>query len=82
MPPTAVDSKFGEVTVERGEFHEDEPVFLFRAQDATLPGVLTDFAHRAEAAGSPPSFIAEILNAEQRVRDWQDANQEKVHAPD
>lgn len=81
MQATAQDEKYGTIAAENGEFHEDEPVVLFRAQDAKLLEVLDGYAELCNGL-SPPEHLANILNSRQRVQEWQDAHPELVKVPD
>jgi len=57
----ALDGKYGRVTLERGDIGEDEPVVVFRAQDALLPKVLDWYATECLKAGSPRHHVDLVL---------------------
>jgi hypothetical protein len=66
-----VDLKYGRVTLERGTAGEDEPVVVFRAQDALLPTLLDLYVFLCRNAGSPERHVAGIHAAQQAVIEWQ-----------
>ena len=70
----AIDSKYGRVTLEHGHIGEDEPVVVFRATDALLPKVLAYYHLFCVKAGSPRRHLDLILNARDRVVEWQSRN--------
>jgi hypothetical protein len=65
------DGKYGHVTTELGDIAEDEPVIVFRAQDATLPKLLAYYLMVCTKAGSPRRHLEIILDTVERVRAWQ-----------
>lgn len=67
----AFDSKYGQIITSSGQIPDDEPVFLFRAQDQLLPKVLMVYAEMCENAGSPPEHVSRIRQQELAVRTWQ-----------
>jgi hypothetical protein len=67
----AVDAKYGRVTIEHGSIGEDEPVVVFRAQDALLPKVLAYYFLFCLKAGSPRRHLDMILDARERIERWQ-----------
>ena len=67
----AVDIKYGRVETERGDIGDDEPVIVFRAQDALLPKVLMYYHLFCLKAGSPRHHLDGVLDALDNVRDWQ-----------
>lgn len=67
----AQDTKYGRITCERGNIGEDEPVVIFRAQDATLPDLLDAYRAICVAAGSPTKHLASIDAAKAEVMAWQ-----------
>lgn len=68
----AVDAKYGRVTLEHGgHIPDDEPVFVFRAQDKLTPSVLEYYAGLCEAAGSPQRHIDLIESGRFKVVAWQ-----------
>jgi hypothetical protein len=56
----AVDLKYGRVTTEFGTIAEDEPVFVFRAQDRLVPKVLEVYRVLCELLGSPQHHLDTI----------------------
>lgn len=78
----AIDAKYGRVTLEHGTIGEDEPVVVFRAQDALLPKVLMYYHLFCLKAGSPARHLAAILGALDRVKAWQADNPSKTPSSD
>lgn len=74
----AIDNKYGKVTLERGTIGEDEPVVVFRAQDALLPKVLAYYHLFCLREGSPQNHLDNILLARNRVMHWQENNPSKI----
>lgn len=70
----AIDSKYGRVTTEQGTIGEDEPVFVFRAQDETLPLLLAFYHLISTQVGSPRHHLDGIMDAREKVLTWQDSN--------
>lgn len=66
-----LEGKYGRVTTERGTIGDDEPVFLFRAQDRLLPDVLRGYIELCEAAGSPTHHIDVIRRDIRVIEEWQ-----------
>lgn len=69
------DGKFG-VTLNEGHtpLAVDEPVFVFRAQDALMSDVLRAYIELCIVAGATPEHIAAIEEHRQAVIDWQTVN--------
>ena len=67
----AIDSKYGRVTTEHGTIGDDEPVFIFRAQDALLPEVLDHYLDLCRDADAPVKHIGGIIDARAKVVRWQ-----------
>lgn len=67
----AIDTKYGTVTLERGNVGEHEPVVVFRAQDALLPEILAEYRSRCAEAGSPAAHLEGIDAAAHAVIEWQ-----------
>lgn len=78
----AIDAKYGRVTVENGSIGEDEPVVVFRAQDALLPKVLMYYHLFCLKAGSPRRHLGAILDALSNVEAWQREHSTKVPSSD
>jgi hypothetical protein len=75
------DRKYGKVTTEFGTIGEDEPVVVFRAQDATLPDVLRMAATLSKCIGSPERHIKILENTIKTIETWQASNPLKVKVP-
>lgn len=74
----AKDLKYGKVTFEKGDIGEDEPVFVFRAQDKMLLSVLTVYFGMCLDAGSPPRHLSKIAENISVVSQWQADNYTKI----
>jgi hypothetical protein len=57
-----------------GKIGEDEPVMLFRAQDALMPAVAAFYADLLRQHRSAQHMIDTTLAHEQRIRQWQRMN--------
>lgn len=73
-----IDRKYGRVTTERGDIADDEPVVVFRAQDALLPDLLAVYRQMCEAAGSPPRHLDGIDESAAIVKRWQASHATKT----
>lgn len=69
-----VDGKYGYVTLERGTVGDDEPVFVFRAQDVLLPQVLNYYLSACMHAGSPVAHLQNIERSRDDIEAWQKVN--------
>jgi hypothetical protein len=81
----AVDAKYGRIEVENepgNPLGEDEPVFLFRARDATILELLGLYDELCAESGSPPAHTRGIQEAVHRIREWRNAHPELVKVPD
>lgn len=78
----ALDHKYGRVTLENGTIGEDEPVVVFRAQDALVPKLLAYYHLFCLKAGSPRHHLAAILDARHKVVAWQSQNSTKTPSSD
>lgn len=78
----AIEYKYGKVTLERGSIGEDEPVVVFRAQDATLPDLLNDYEAICKEWGSPQAHIDRIRDTRQRIVLWQADGANRIKVPD
>ena len=78
----AIDRKYGRVTFENGAIEEDEPVVVFRAQDALLPKVLMYYQLFCTKVGSPKRHLDIIYDSMKNVEVWQELNPRKVKYPD
>lgn len=72
------DAKYGHVTTERGTIGKDEPVVVFRAQDALLPKVLIYYHMFCLKAGSPKRHLDLIFSTLRTVQAWQRMNSTKT----
>jgi hypothetical protein len=77
-----IDSKYGRVTTELGTIGEDEPVVVFRAQDATMVEVLQRYHLICLKAGSPRRHLLAILDAIENVKNWQSRNRTQTPTSD
>jgi hypothetical protein len=73
-----IDLKYGRIQAERGTIGADEPVVLFRAQDAQLCPTLEAYRALCVEAGSPPHHIDAIDRATEAVAEWQRHNHTQV----
>lgn len=78
----AVDSKYGHVSLEKGDIGEDEPVVVFRAQDRLLPKLLKVYKILCELAGSPQHHLDLIHATAVTVKAWQAENYVKTPSSD
>ncbi len=49
----------------------DEPVFVLRAQDELAPGLVEEWAARAEKRGTPADKVAQARSLAQSMAEWQ-----------
>jgi hypothetical protein len=78
----AIDNKYGRVTLEHSTIGDDEPVVVFRAQDAMLPRLLDIYRFLCEIAGSPSKHLQLIRKTTLDVKGWQAQNKTKVPTSD
>lgn len=74
----ARDTKYGRVTCERGTIGDDEPVIVFRAQDATLPALLDAYHSICVNAGSPAEHLEFIERDKAAVVAWQEEHATQI----
>lgn len=74
----AIDGKYGRVTTEHGTIGEDEPVIVFRAQDALSPAVLAVYAALCGLAGSPQRHLDLVESTRKQFLGWQAAHAPRV----
>jgi hypothetical protein len=67
----AIDLKYGRVTLERGTVGDDEPVVVFRAQDALLPALLEHYHTLCMLNRSPENHLSGIDATREQVLVWQ-----------
>lgn len=78
-----VDRKYGRVTLEnQRNIGDDEPVVVFRAQDALLLQVLDFYAEKCATAGSPSHHIEGVAVAREAVVAWQREHRTQVPRSD
>jgi hypothetical protein len=78
----AVDLKYGRVTLERSTIADDEPVVVFRAQDAALPALLVEYGRICASVGSPPHHLAAVERSRRAVLAWQADHPPRVPTSD
>ena len=65
------DLKYGRVTTEYGEIPDDEPVFLFRAQDKLAYPILISYLAMADGFGNfDEDAIDQIYEQAQSFKEW------------
>lgn len=72
------DRKYGKVTTEFGSIKENEPVVVFRAQDAILPKLLSYYHLFCIKEGCDREHLNFILDTKEKVEAWQSHNQTKI----
>jgi hypothetical protein len=78
----AIDIKYGQVTTEKGDIPDDEPVVVFRARDELLPKVLAYYHLFCLRDGSPRHHLDGVLEAREVVMEWQSMNDTKIPTSD
>lgn len=73
-----IDRKYGIVTAEFGTIASNEPVVVFRAQDAILPKLLSYYHLFCLKEGADREHLNFILDTKDRVEFWQSHNQTKI----
>jgi hypothetical protein len=81
MMANNVDTKYGKVTTEHGEFFDGEPVIVFRARDGLTVILLDIYEALCENAGSPEHHLDLIEETQNRFKDWQEKNVLLVKIP-
>ena len=76
------DGKYGQVTTERKEIPEDEPVIVLRAQDRYMLAALRSYWQACTEGGAGEEHLAAVAETRERVIRWQRANPGKVKVPD
>lgn len=73
------DLKYGQVTLEnQRNIADDEPVFVFRAQDVMLPAILGVYYELCLLNGSPGNHLQGIERARATIEEWQSLNETQV----
>jgi hypothetical protein len=76
-----VDTKYGQVTTEHGDFLDGEPVIVFRARDGLSTVLLDIYEALCDNAGSPDHHLELIRKTRDRFADWQEQNVGLVRIP-
>jgi len=76
---TEFKGKAGEIL---GHLHEDEPIFVFRAQDILSVMVLSHYSKLLEDFQQDGDQLTSVIDAANDFRTWQKANPGKVKLPD
>lgn len=66
-----IDRKYGRVETERGTIAPDEPVIVFRAQDGSLPELLSLYLDICVRSGSPERHLAMVRADIEQIAGWQ-----------
>ena len=74
--------KYGKVTTEHGDIPDDEPVIVFRAQDALSTEILHGYLALCAEKGSPPRHLSLVAAALSRFLAWQGEHAQQVKMPD
>lgn len=80
-----IDAKYGEILVSNepgNPFVDNEPVFLFRAADITVPALLVVYQTLCTGRGCDQAHVAGIHRALETFRAWQRDNPDRVKRPD
>lgn len=67
-------ARYGKVTTEKGDIPEEEPVFLFRAQDKTLPTILSRYYQMCREMGTTAEHLEALDKVIHDIVDWQSKN--------
>jgi hypothetical protein len=76
------DGKYGQVSTERKEIPEDEPVIVIRAQDALACPLITAYFDLCARRGVGPEHQAAVEQTYTVFADWQEAHPDLVKVPD
>lgn len=74
----AIDNKYGRVTFPNGDIGEDEPIFVFRAQDKLLPYVLEMYYDLCETEECHVRHLEKIHESRVIIKEWQDKHFTKL----
>ena len=77
-----IDRKYGQITMERGKFNEDEPVFVLRAMDWLSVMAISTYLSGCKKADCEESHIGAVEDAMADFLKWQARNLDKVKKPD
>lgn len=75
---SGLEGKYGRITTEHKQFHQDEPIFLFRATDPLAPTAIRFYAHLADYAGCADEHIQAAFAHAERIAQWQRDHPELV----
>ena len=64
------DLKYGRITTEHGDIHEDEPVFLLRARDVLAIETLTHYNEQCDRFGCASQFRGDVNCAIDRFTEF------------
>ena len=68
----AIDLKYGKVVFEHGNIGEDEPIFVFRAQDMLVPALLGEYYRLCVETDRPAHHLKAITESIGRIKVWQE----------
>ena len=74
----AIEGKYGIITAEKKQFHENEPVFLLRGTDPLAVEAIREYAFACHKAGCAEEHCNAAWDHAKRMEDWQDAHPELV----
>jgi hypothetical protein len=72
------DGKYGQVTTERKEIPEDEPVIVLRAQDELAVEAIDFYRRRCDEEGAGDEHLAAIDKTAQAFEAWQRDHRTKL----
>jgi hypothetical protein len=76
------DSKYGKVTTEYGDIPDDEPVFVFRAQDVIASTAIRRYASLCVTQPEVPRRHIELtLLAAEQFEKWREDHPDRVRLP-
>jgi hypothetical protein len=74
----AKDLKYGKASLQYGSIGEDEPIFIFRAQDRLLLNILNYYYSLCAEEGSPPHHLEAIRESIRITTEWQHSNATRI----
>ena len=79
----AIDLKYGRIVLADHPDHipDDEPVIVFRAQDALLPDMLRHYEQRCRQEGSPERHLDRTRQSLHEISGWQADHPNSVKTP-
>ena len=72
------DGKYVKIITERGNFEDNEPIFIFRGRDMFTPQVLKFYAMLCKDEGATAEHIAAIKKHRKNIEAWQLENGSKM----